>query len=61
MQENDRIIKRERGEEELDGGLLVGPPGYWEDEVEYVRTKSARRQRQSPTENDEVVDLKRGD
>jgi hypothetical protein len=61
VQENARIIKREREEEELGGGLLGGPPGYWEDEVEYVRTESANRQRQSPTENDEVVDVERGD
>ena len=58
IQENTRIIKREREEgEEPSSGLLGEPPGYWEDEVEYVKTESAKRQRQSPTENDDVVDV----
>jgi hypothetical protein len=39
--------------------LSGGPSGYWEDKVEYMITKSTKRQRQRPIENDELVDLER--
>jgi len=59
MQKNACIIKREREEEEISGNSSGGPPNHWEDKVEYMRTKSVKRQRQRPTENDELVYLER--